>query len=226
MVNGSKSESAQLSWPATRLSLPRIQRRLNVGDSIFRGLTTVFALLLVGVLASIVLVLLFESWGSIRTFGWGFLTGSKWDPVFKEFGALPFIYGTLLSSLLALLQAVPLSIGTALVSERAVAGLAACPGVVPRRVAGHHSERRLRALGHLRACPLGARLRRAGAELDAGIPAVLPGSELRRRHAHGLDDPGGDDRALRHVGDPRSHSSRARTLSAKRRWRWVRRSGR
>ena len=85
-----------------------------MGDSIFRGLVTVFALLLVDVLASIVLVLLFESWGSIRTFGWGFLTGSKWDPVFKEFGALPFIYGTLLSSLLALLQAVPLSIGTAL----------------------------------------------------------------------------------------------------------------
>ena len=114
MATGLKSESAQMSWPATRLALPRIHRRLNVGDSIFRGLVTVLALLLVGVLASIVLVLLFESWGSIRTFGWGFLTGSKWDPVFKEFGALPFIYGTLLSSLLALLQAVPLSIGTAL----------------------------------------------------------------------------------------------------------------
>ncbi len=114
MANGVKSESAQLEWPVTSVSLPRIRRGLNLGDSIFRSLTALLALLLVGVFVSIVAVLVIESWGSIRTFGWGFLTGSKWDPVFKEFGALPFIYGTLLSSLLALLQAVPLSIGTAL----------------------------------------------------------------------------------------------------------------
>jgi phosphate transport system permease protein len=114
MANGVKSESAQLEWSVTSVSLPRIRRGLNLGDSIFRSLTALLALLLVGVFVSIVAVLVIESWGSIRTFGWGFLTGSKWDPVFKEFGALPFIYGTLLSSLLALLQAVPLSIGTAL----------------------------------------------------------------------------------------------------------------
>ncbi len=114
MANGVKSESAQLEWPVTSVSLPRIRRGLNLGDSIFRSVTALLALLLVGVFVSIVAVLVIESWGSIRTFGWGFLTGSKWDPVFKEFGALPFIYGTLLSSLLALLQAVPLSIGTAL----------------------------------------------------------------------------------------------------------------
>jgi phosphate transport system permease protein len=114
MANGVKSESAQLEWSVTSVSLPRIRRGLNLGDSIFRSVTALLALLLVGVFVSIVAVLVIESWGSIRTFGWGFLTGSKWDPVFKEFGALPFIYGTLLSSLLALLQAVPLSIGTAL----------------------------------------------------------------------------------------------------------------
>ena len=114
MASGVKSESAQLEWPVTSVSVPRIRKGLNVGDAIFRNLTALLALLLVGVFVSIVVVLLVESWGSIGMFGWGFLTGSKWDPVFKEFGALPFIYGTLLSSLLALLQAVPLSIGTAL----------------------------------------------------------------------------------------------------------------
>jgi phosphate transport system permease protein len=103
-----------LKWPMTSVSVSRIRKGLNVGDSVFRGLTAVLALVVVAVLGSIVVVLLAESWGSIRTFGWGFLTGSKWDPVFKEFGALPFIYGTLVSSFLALLQAVPLSIGTAL----------------------------------------------------------------------------------------------------------------
>jgi phosphate transport system permease protein len=114
LANGVRSESAELKWPVTSVSAPRIQKRLNIGDWMFRSLTALFAVLLVCVLGSIVLVLLFESWGSIRTFGWGFLTGSKWDPVFKEFGALPFIYGTLVSSILALLQAVPLSVGTAL----------------------------------------------------------------------------------------------------------------
>ena len=59
-------------------------------------------------------VLAYESSDAMRTFRWGFLTTSTWDPVAREFGALPFIYGTLVSSLLALAQAVPLSIGTAL----------------------------------------------------------------------------------------------------------------
>ena len=51
---------------------------------------------------------------SIREFGWGFLTGVSWDPIKGQFGALPFIYGTVVSSLLALIIAVPLSIGVAI----------------------------------------------------------------------------------------------------------------
>jgi phosphate transport system permease protein len=97
-----------------RAFAPRIGRRLNMGDRIFRTLTAGFALALLGVLASIAVVLAYESAGSIKTFGWGFLVNSTWDPVFKEFGALPFIYGTLVSSFLALLQAVPVSLGTAI----------------------------------------------------------------------------------------------------------------
>jgi phosphate transport system permease protein len=50
---------------------------------------------------------------SIREFGFGFLTGRDWDPIKGHFGALPFIYGTVVSSLLALVIAVPLSIGVA-----------------------------------------------------------------------------------------------------------------
>ena len=51
---------------------------------------------------------------SIREFGFGFLTGRTWDPIKGQFGALPFIYGTVVSSVLALLIAVPLSIGVAI----------------------------------------------------------------------------------------------------------------
>jgi phosphate transport system permease protein len=104
----------QLGWPLASTLTPRLRRRLNVGDSLFRGLTASFALFLIAIGGAIVAVLVYESSESIQTFGWGFLVNSKWDPVFKEFGALPFIYGTIVSSFLALLQAVPLSIGTAL----------------------------------------------------------------------------------------------------------------
>jgi phosphate transport system permease protein len=90
-----------------------LERRINVGDGLFRAVTTLFALAILAVIASIFVVLTVESWDSITTFGWGFLWGTTWDPVFKQFGAWPFIYGTLVSSFLALLQAVPLGVGTA-----------------------------------------------------------------------------------------------------------------
>jgi phosphate transport system permease protein len=86
----------------------------GVGDAVFRGFTTLFALVILAVLGSIALVLAYEAAGAIHEFGFGFLAGTQWDPVFKRFGALPFIYGTLLSAVLALCQAVPLTIGTAL----------------------------------------------------------------------------------------------------------------
>ena len=83
------------------------------GDKAFEWLTLAMAL------AVVVLVILigWQLWrGStlaIQKFGFHFLTTSTWDPVAEQFGALPFIYGTLVSSAIALLIAVPLSIATA-----------------------------------------------------------------------------------------------------------------
>ena len=87
--------------------------RLRDGDEIARLITFLFA-------ASVVLVtilLVFELWqGSVlprHKFGLNFLRTSVWDPVFEQFGALPFIFGTLVTSGVALLIAVPLGIGAA-----------------------------------------------------------------------------------------------------------------
>lgn len=86
----------------------------KVGDRLFKWLAMLMGL---SVLALIVLVG-FTLWRgaslSVHKFGSQFLTSSKWDPVQEVFGALPFIYGTLVSSLIALVIAVPLSIATAL----------------------------------------------------------------------------------------------------------------
>ena len=113
MSNGVREESVALELPVAKSLGRLLRRRLNVGDRLFGLITALMALLLPGVLLSVGAVLAYQSAGSIRQFGWSFLVNSKWDPVFKEFGALPFIYGTLVSSMLALLQAVPLSVGAA-----------------------------------------------------------------------------------------------------------------
>jgi len=88
--------------------------RRGVGDRVYRGLVLASVWLVLALAGGLLLALGWESWAAIRAFGLRFLITSHWDPVAGEFGALPFIYGTLVSSLLALAQAVPLSIGTAL----------------------------------------------------------------------------------------------------------------
>lgn len=111
------------------LSLQSAAHRLPLrarftGDRIFRFTTLVFALVVLGLLAGIALALIAGSRMSLGAFGWHFLLSTEWDPVNDQFGALPFIYGTLVSSLLALLIAVPLSLGVALcLSELAPAWL-------------------------------------------------------------------------------------------------------
>lgn len=84
------------------------------GDFIFEGVVGLFA---VGVLVLAFLLfreLFVESEISRSTFGFGFLSGSIWDPVSEVFGALPFIFGTVVSAFLALFIAVPFSLGIAI----------------------------------------------------------------------------------------------------------------
>jgi phosphate transport system permease protein len=86
----------------------------NIGDFVFENITRFFAFVILALVVLMVFEMARQSMLSIDKFGWGFITGTKWDPVQDEFGALPFIFGTIYSSLLALLIALPLSVGIAI----------------------------------------------------------------------------------------------------------------
>lgn len=83
-------------------------------ESLFRWMTFGFALLIVLIALWMVLSLLGESELSIEKFGFHFIIDQTWNPVRGVFGALPFIYGTVVSSVIAIVIAAPISIGVAL----------------------------------------------------------------------------------------------------------------
>lgn len=85
----------------------------RIGDAVFRWVSFLFALSVILLMALIFLVLLKESAPAIRGFGFRFFSSSVWDPVNADFGALPAIYGTVVSSIIALVIAVPISLGIA-----------------------------------------------------------------------------------------------------------------
>ena len=86
----------------------------NLADRGFEAAVTVTAASVLLLLAAIILLLLVDALPSIQRYGFSFLTTSVWDPVFEVFGAAPFIYGTLVSSAIALLLATPIAVGAAL----------------------------------------------------------------------------------------------------------------
>lgn len=83
-------------------------------DRAFNAIVTALALIVLGVPLMMLIELIRASTLAIRAFGTGFLTQSTWDPVNRVFGAFPFIYGTVVSSLIALAIAVPVSLGLAI----------------------------------------------------------------------------------------------------------------
>jgi phosphate transport system permease protein len=82
-------------------------------DRLFGWMARAAALLTLGLLLGILLSLLIGAWPAIEKYGLGFFTSSVWDPVSSEFGGLVMIYGTLATSLIALIIAVPVSFGIA-----------------------------------------------------------------------------------------------------------------
>ena len=92
----------------------RSSRNAGTWDSLFKGTTATLAYVVLIVLVGICLSLLSQGWDAFKTFGWHFLISPAWDPVNNRFGALIPIYGTLVTSFIALIIAVPVSLGIAL----------------------------------------------------------------------------------------------------------------
>jgi len=88
-------------------------RRFRRGDIAFKSLTLISAITVLVLLAGVMLALLHGSLPAWRAFGLGFLTSESWNPVTEKFGALPAIYGTLVTSIIAMLIGVPVSLGIA-----------------------------------------------------------------------------------------------------------------
>lgn len=102
------STSNQTSSHETRM------QRFAIQDKIFVSLAQLFAFLVFALLFGILVSLIIGSLPSIHKFGFGFITGTAWDPVTEKFGGLVPIVGTLVTSFIALLIGVPISFGIAL----------------------------------------------------------------------------------------------------------------
>lgn len=117
------------SRPARRFNLLEGKSSSAGPDNLFRVLVTAAALSIVVIVLLVLYELTKQSQLSISAFGWKFFKSENWDPVSGEFGALPFIYGTVVSSLVALAIAVPLGVGVAVflteICPRSLRGLIA-----------------------------------------------------------------------------------------------------
>lgn len=102
-----------MAQPARRATLLRRLARGSPSDAVFRFVTGGFAAVLLFALVFVVLTLMQRAWPAIVEFGPSFLWSRSWDPPNQSFGAGPYLYGTLVSSLLALAIAIPIAVGTA-----------------------------------------------------------------------------------------------------------------
>ena len=110
----SQTTSAATEHPGAANRARAFGGRLHRGDRIAHAVTFIFAATIILITALLFWELYMGAALTRQKFGWRFLTGTTWDPVALEFGALPFIYGTLVTSALALIIGIPLGIGAAI----------------------------------------------------------------------------------------------------------------
>ncbi len=103
------TQSRTRAW----LTQLRMQAR-RPGDLIFRGITMLFVLIVLGIVIGVAWILVTSSWPTIQAFGLRFLTNDAFDPVHNLFGVAPAIFGTLVTSAFAIVFAVPIGVGTAI----------------------------------------------------------------------------------------------------------------
>ena len=88
--------------------------RQHALDVVFRSATWVFAVFVLLILTGVIVSLVAGALPALEHFGWGFITSSDWNPVTEKFGALPAIYGTLVTSAIAMLIGIPVAFGIAI----------------------------------------------------------------------------------------------------------------
>jgi len=108
------SEAMAPMSPAAVPGVPNRMRWQRFQDALFRNTTRAFALAVAALLLGVLAALLAGAIPAIKAFGFGFLWSSSWNPVKSTFGAMPAIYGTLVTSLIAMLLAVPVGLGVAM----------------------------------------------------------------------------------------------------------------
>jgi phosphate transport system permease protein len=111
-MNGTSTTREPSTARALRL-FSAMRGSLTPVDWLFKQTTLLFAVAIAGTVILIIVETAINSRLTFDKFGWSFITKTAWNPVLDNFGALPFIYGTAVSSLLGLLIAVPVSIGVA-----------------------------------------------------------------------------------------------------------------
>jgi len=121
------AEPALIEQPAAADRAAAV-RRFGLGDTRFRHLTFAAALLVLAVFLGLIVSLTTGAWPALSTFGFGFFVTTVWNPVTEKFGALVPIYGTLITSALAMLVAVPVGIGIAVFLTEI------CPGPLKRPI--------------------------------------------------------------------------------------------
>ena len=94
-------------------SAARQRRADSIGDAVFRALTFLFALLVLLILGGVIVALVDGAMPALRTFGFSFVFTEVWNPVTEKFGALAPIYGTLVTSAIAMLIGIPVALGVA-----------------------------------------------------------------------------------------------------------------
>jgi phosphate transport system permease protein len=112
-VGAAPTDRTELTGKRSLLPASSKRRRSPLADSIFKLTTMAFALAIAGLVVVIIVEMALNSTLTFDKFGPSFVWRQVWDPVKEEFGALPFIYGTVVSSLIALVLAVPVSLGVA-----------------------------------------------------------------------------------------------------------------
>ena len=88
----------------------KVLERLRLGDVVYHHLTRAAAIAVLVILGGIIISLMHGSWLALQTFGLNFLTVDTWNPVTEKFGAIAPIYGTLVTSFIAMLIAVPVGL--------------------------------------------------------------------------------------------------------------------